>query len=259
MPDRFVNLQHHLFRHQQQIHLAGRAVRRRQQGQRLFRHALAGTEKTCLIENFQPALTAIAVVLAAQAARLCIVAVMGGHCQVRYQITKLLQQVGAIGRQIQLHRSDGADRCIPIDDAFIDLAGARLGDQQLDQFLARRCCHWLANRAGIGTGGTRQCNCRIIGNRTSRAHLGPALRACDRVFQSGCRQVAGRRIAITAAMHDCDHRAAVDRGGQRLQHILPHHEFFCCFIDHAQRTEIDCGCQAFEQGPNGIDQVSPRV
>ncbi len=137
MADRFVDLQHHLLRHQQQIHLAGRAVRRGEQFERLLRDAFAGAVKTRVIEHFNSALATVAIVLAAKAAGLRIRSLIGGYRQIRHHVAEMLLHVGAVGGQIQLRRVRDAERRIPVDDARIGFACMRFAHQQFDQFLAR--------------------------------------------------------------------------------------------------------------------------
>ena len=121
--DRFVDLQHHLVRHQDYVHRARWAVGRAQQCQCVLRCLPATPAKARPLDDLHAALLAKTVVAAAKRARLRFAVRKRGYGERRHHEIELLFDQPAICRYIELFRVRGPECSFPVLDAVIDFAG----------------------------------------------------------------------------------------------------------------------------------------
>ncbi|MNZ73571.1 hypothetical protein D3C78_919840 [compost metagenome] len=127
--DGFVDLQHHLVGHQQQIARVLRGVGCQQQLQGLIGHGRSGADQPAATDHIGTAL--LAEVLAAQAAGLAVIAVVGGDVQPRIHETLRLTQFGAGAVEVDLLDMGDADADFPVHQALVFGHGGGLGAEQL--------------------------------------------------------------------------------------------------------------------------------
>jgi hypothetical protein len=135
MPDRFVDLEHHLVGREQHVHPPGRAVRCDQQFERLPGDAGARAAEAESVQDFGAALLADAAV-AVQRAALCHAVIMGGDGERRIQEAITLDDVAAFARDQAVGRMPHVDQRFPIDDARVAARVLRFALQQLVPFPA---------------------------------------------------------------------------------------------------------------------------
>src|SRR5471032_661292 len=123
--DGFVDLQHHLVRHQQQVARALWRVRRQQQLQRLIGDFRAGADQAAAADHIKTAL--LTEVLAAQGASLAIAAVVGGDFQARVDETLGLAQFGAGAAEVDLLDVGDADADLPVHQSLVLRHGSGFG------------------------------------------------------------------------------------------------------------------------------------
>ena len=99
MPDGLVDLQDHLIGCEQDRQPARGAVRRQQHLQRFRRDAGRGIVEARLVEDLQPALTAVAT--SGESARLGVGAGVGGGTEHRHEVVKALVRAPAVGGHIE--------------------------------------------------------------------------------------------------------------------------------------------------------------
>ena len=157
--DGFVDLQHHLVGHQQQVALALRGVWRQEQLQRLVGHLGPGTDQAAAADDVRRAL--LAEVLAAKAAGLAVVAVVGRDVQAGVHKTLRLAQFGAGAVQVDLLDVGDAEADLPVHQALVAYSPQQSPLQTL-QFQPRVPSQFLLNfhrmrlyLIGIKTGKTR--------------------------------------------------------------------------------------------------------
>ena len=142
--DGLVNLQHHLVRHQDQVHVAAGAIGRLQQLQRFVRDALRLTLPALRLEGFAAKLAGVR-----PGARLRLHALRGGRAERDVHHVKVLTDVGAVRgeiRQLRLHRH-GARAAV--HQQLRALHGAAGAMQAVLDLRQRRLCQRLAARALI--------------------------------------------------------------------------------------------------------------
>ncbi len=120
MADRFVNLQHHLIGHQQQIPLARRAIRRGQQLQRFIGDTDTRTVEAEACQHFHAALPQGAVV-AAEGTHLRVAVGVCGHAQLRHDELELLIDPHAVAGHVELIGMCDLHRCDAFDNACIEI------------------------------------------------------------------------------------------------------------------------------------------
>ncbi|MCY1175796.1 hypothetical protein D9M73_160500 [compost metagenome] len=128
--DGFVDLQHHLVGHQQQVALALRGVWRQEQLQGLIGHLGTGTDQAAAADDVRRAL--LAEVFAAKAAGLAVVAVVGRDVQAGVHKTLRLAQFGTGAIEINLLDVSDAEADLPVHQALVPGHGGRLGAKQLE-------------------------------------------------------------------------------------------------------------------------------
>lgn len=134
--DGFMDLQHHLIRHQQQVARALRGVRREQQLQGLVGDLRTCTDQTAAADDIGA--TLLAEVLAAEAAGLAVVAVVGGDVEARINEALGLAQFGAGAAQVDLLDVSDADAHLPIDQALILWHRGGFRTEQIEAFAQGR-------------------------------------------------------------------------------------------------------------------------
>ena len=115
--DGFVDLQHHLIGHQQQVARALGGVGREQQLQGLIGDLRASADQAAAADDIGA--TLLTEILPAEAAGLAVVAIVGSDVQARIDEALGLTQFGAGAAQIDLLDVGDADTHLPIDQALI--------------------------------------------------------------------------------------------------------------------------------------------
>ena len=134
--DRLVDLQDHLVGRDDQIHRAGRAVRRRQQLQCLRRQARRGVEEADGGQDLQSALATERV--PAEGACLRLGAGVGGGAERRQQELKALADAAAGAGHEQGVEPGVPEAGLPVDDACVAVQAFGLAAQQVDLVGQRR-------------------------------------------------------------------------------------------------------------------------
>ncbi|MNF95194.1 hypothetical protein D3C84_779350 [compost metagenome] len=125
-----MDLQHHLVGHQQQVALALRGVWRQEQLQGLIGHLGTGTDQAAAADDVRRAL--LAEVLAAKAAGLAVVAVVGRDVQAGVHKALGLAQFGAGAVEVDLLDVGDTQADLPVHQALVLGHGGRLGAKQLE-------------------------------------------------------------------------------------------------------------------------------
>ncbi|MNK86274.1 hypothetical protein D3C87_1061800 [compost metagenome] len=136
MADGFVDLQHHLIGHQQQVARALRGVRREQQLQGLIGDLRAGADQAAAADHVSAAL--LAEVLAAEATGLAVVTVVGGDVEAWIDEALGLAQFSPGAAQVNLFDVGNANAHFPIHQALILWHRGGLRTEQLKTFAQGR-------------------------------------------------------------------------------------------------------------------------
>jgi hypothetical protein len=237
MADRLVDLQDHLVRRQQHVHLAARAVRRRKQFERFQRDPVAAAHEGEPCQHFGSTLLARAAI-AVERANLRDAVRMGrdGHSRQKKPVALDYITAGAGDQPVRgRHHIDGG---LPVDDPRVASSLRRFLGQQFVPLATRRnavrerwrhvLAAWRGPRQRPG-----------VEQRQLRGAAGPVRGALERLAQAVSRDVTRRRVAVASIDIDRCHRAAVGGRDERHRDVLAHREGFAVFRDEAQRPEID--------------------
>jgi len=243
MADGFVDLQHHLVRHQQQVPRALGGIGRQQQLQGLVGDPRRSPQQATAADHIAGAL--LAEVLPAEAAGLAVAAVVGGHVQARVDETLGLAQLGAGAVEVDLLDLGHADAHLPVHQAFILGHRGRLIAQQL---------------IAVAEGGEgllqvgREIVRAVAGDRLLTQvqqgmggdDPGLLLGAVQGGLQAALRQVVGGGVGFHAAHPHGQHRPFVSAQARRLGDVLAHRQVLVRFADITQGKEFGARAQGSE-------------
>ena len=228
MPDRLVHLQHHLVGQQQEIHLSRRAVRRREELQRLLRQACAAADEARALDLLVAALLRVI-----EAACLRVARLVRRHAHVRHDEVKALPQLAAGVGEIDALLVDELDHRLALDDAAVELRALTFRSEQVMQGAAPGR---LGERRALVLAARRAHARRLVAHHAlALGRLGPARRAIERLLESRGGEVARGAIAIAPFGDGREHGAAVDREPRRLERVLAHGENFARLVMQTQR------------------------
>ncbi len=239
MADRFVDLQDHLIRREQEIACVPVGqFGRREQLERLGRDARGRLEKPGLLENLEAALAAVGV--AAERARLRLGAFVGARRERRQDEREALAQMAAVGAHEQRVAFAVPQARLPVLDRGVSLQAFVQTAQELD-LVAGETGRSRAERTGLAYSPVRGGRTRAAGSTRPRCtHR-------DRPLASTFRRRAADRTAsnpVVAAypmppsLEHRDHRPDVERRRGWLRHAAPYAQLLVALFDQAERTEI---------------------
>ncbi len=240
MTDGFVDLQHHLVGHQQQIAWTLRRVRCQQQLQRLVGDQRAGTDQAAAADHIRA--TLLAEILATQAAGLAVVTVVGGDIEARVDEALGLAQFGAGAVEVDLLDVGDAEADLPAHQALVLGHGGGFGPQQL---------------IAVAQGGERLVEGRreivgtVAGNGVfAQVQQGMGLESARLLFgafegglQALLRQVVGCRIGFDAIDSHGQHRAFVAAQARRFGDVLAHRQVLAGLAHITQGKEFGARAQ----------------
>ncbi len=231
-----MDLQHHLVRREQDVHPAGRAVRRGEQFERFVGEAPPGAAKAASREDFRAALLAEAA-LAVERAALRHAAGVRGDADRRVKEAIALQHVAAAARHEPVRRVTHVDERLPVDDARIVPGLLRLLLQQLVPLAPRRQRFGNGRRGVVALRRGPRQRAGIV-ERVARRRACPRGGALEDASDAFGGRVGGGRIPIAAIGVDRGHHSAVGDNGKGLRNVLAHGERLARLLDEAQRPEV---------------------
>ncbi|MNX99992.1 hypothetical protein D3C86_1324710 [compost metagenome] len=240
MADGFVDLQHHLVGHQQQVARTLRCIRRKQQLQRLIGDFYPGTDQSAAADDIKA--TLLAEVFPAEGTDLAVVAVVGSDLQPGIDETLGLAQFGTGTVEVNLLDVGDADAHLPVHQALVLGNSGGFRTEQLVAIAQGR--EWLVEvrrkiiGAVTGNGLFAQVQ-QGVGLESTGLLLGPV----QRRLQALLRQIVGRGIGFDAVDPHGQHCPFITAQAWRFGDVLAHRQVLAGLAHITQGKEFSARAQ----------------